>query len=688
MVKMMMTMMKTSIVLSWLLLSGKVQSQPSNDECTTATVIPSMASFPYTINTSGFLNGTESINEPSLSCYFYEPDFPSSTLFFSWTPSETGLYDFSTIGSTGSDRNNNVFPTIGILEGSQCDEVNEVVCGFQFLRGVELTAMTTYIIEIIERPYDFDENRIFGGNLVLTITPTPPAAPNDECADATVIPSTPSFPYIDRVNLARVTENLDDPLLSCNIVLENTDGKTIWYEWTPTTSGMYDFSAIGSTSVLNDDISADTFLGIYQGNTCSDMQELRCGQQRLRMVDIQAGTTYFIRLGTIIVELGNELILTVQMSTLPPPNDQCQNAIVVDPLVREIITGDTTEAFIDNVTDGFCGTFIEGPGLWYKTSNGMPNDSLSVVASTCNAGTTFDTKISVFTGSSCEDLVCVGGDDDVGGACGTSSTFSFTASALTEYWVLVHGAGATSTGNFSLTIDANPSFLALVDSRTNNIVGELGDVIDYSSTELYKASSANLNIQAIFLQTAVRSVRVTFDRTRRSLCEEKAPYAVFGDIMGRFKNATIPLGNHVVTATPYTQSGCAGALAEVALVQRFDVVGCQIAYNVYDASPVSTFFVALVDDMVIPALPCAVNINVVAQCGFGIGSVRTVLQNAVNQTVIQARTERENPYYLFGDRNGKTFSGSIAPGRYTLTSTIDGIRHPSLTFSVGNDTCV
>jgi hypothetical protein len=686
---MMMTMTKTWIILSWMLLSDKVQSQPSNDKCTNATIIPSMTSFPYTLNTSGFLNGTECLNEPSLSCYFYDPYFPSSSLFFSWTPSETGLYDFSTIGSTGSDINNNVFPAIGILEGSQCDEVNEVVCGFQFLRGVALTAMTTYIIEIIERPYDFDENRIFGGNLVLTITPTPPAAVNDECVTATVIPSTPSFPYIDAVSLARVTENLEDPLLSCNIVLENTDGKTIWYEWTPTTSGMYDFSAIGSTSVLNDDISADTFLGIYQGNTCNDMQEIRCGQQRLRMVEIQAGTTYFIRLGTIIVELGNELILTVQMSTLPPPNDQCQNAIVVDPLAREIITGDTTEAFIDNVSDGFCGTFIEGPGLWYKILNGMPNNTLPVVTSTCNAGTTFDTKISVFTGSSCEDLVCVGGDDDVGGACGTSSAFSFTASALTEYWVLVHGVGSTSTGNFSLTIDATPSYLALVDSRTNNIVGELGDVIDYSSMELYMASSANLNIQAIFRPTSVQSVLVTFNRQRNSFCEETAPYAVFGDIMGQFKNATIPLGNHVITAIPYTEPNCTGAQADVALVQRLDVVGCQLAYNVYDAALQAEFFFAdLVDDMVFPALPCAVNIFMVAQCAFEIGSVRMVLRNADNHLVLQVRTEREEPYYLFGDGLGRIFSGSIAPGRYTLATTIDGIRHPKLRFSVGNDTCV
>jgi hypothetical protein len=93
-----------------------------------------------------------------------------------------------------------------------------------------------------------------------------------------------------------------------------------------------------------------------------------------------------------------------------------------------------------------CGTIQTTGGVWYVVAGtGAP-----MTASLC--GTVWDSKISVFSGPNCNTLTCVGGNDDFGPACATTSaSFTFNTVVGVNYYILVHGFSTTSAFNISLT---------------------------------------------------------------------------------------------------------------------------------------------------------------------------------------------------------------------------------------------
>jgi len=128
-------------------------------------------------------------------------------------------------------------------------------------------------------------------------------------------------------------------------------------------------------------------------------------------------------------------------------NDLCANAVTVS--CGSSTAGTTIGAFFDAV--GTCGTTNTAPGVWYK----FVGTGDFVTASTCNAAT-FDTKISVFSGS-CTALNCIGGVDDSPGCAGFTTQFSWSTVPGVDYFILVHGFGS-ATGNFTLSISCVPQF--------------------------------------------------------------------------------------------------------------------------------------------------------------------------------------------------------------------------------------
>lgn len=418
-----------------------------------------------------------------------------------------------------------------------------------------------------------------------------------------------------------------------------------------------------------------TTIGIYEGDSCEALEEMKCqpGGTRLGQVELVAGTTYRIKVGVFAEE--GSLLLTVQPTPPPPPNDECVNAIPVTSGI--VITGDTTNAFLDNELEQACGGYDEASGVWYKYDNAN-GDVFSIIASTCDEGTTFDTKISMFKGDDCGTLQCIGSVDDVyGKECVLSSILAILADEATTYWILVHGF-ATSTGNFTLTVDSSSDFFVLVDGETNNVTHVLGDIVDYSASYML---SPMINIQAIFSDDPpVESVRMTFDNPPRSFCKGTPPYSVFGDSNGNFFGKAIPIGLHAVNATAYAESDCQGA--EVAMLsQSFEVVGCSLYFQYYDASNSSSYLES--EDIALSGWPCDVNIEAVVYCGFTVGGVRMEFRDTSTNTLILTRTEMVPPYFLFGvDTDGDIATGSIPPGDYSITAWVDGIQHSPYNFSV------
>lgn len=134
---------------------------------------------------------------------------------------------------------------------------------------------------------------------------------------------------------------------------------------------------------------------------------------------------------------------TIQCTTCAGiTNDVCSSAIPI--ACGQTISATTAGANIDAV--GTCGTALNtAPGVWYS----FVGDGQSTTLSLC--GSSYDTKIGVFSGT-CASLTCVAGNDDF---CGTSSQVTFTSTAGTNYFVLVTGFSSGS-GAFTLARTCTP----------------------------------------------------------------------------------------------------------------------------------------------------------------------------------------------------------------------------------------
>ncbi|MFQ5453058.1 MAG: hypothetical protein ACE5D6_02590, partial [Candidatus Zixiibacteriota bacterium] len=120
-----------------------------------------------------------------------------------------------------------------------------------------------------------------------------------------------------------------------------------------------------------------------------------------------------------------------------PANDDCANAEVVGDVVN--LPYSTDLATFDGV--GTCNT---APNIWYSYTASCDGD---LTVSLC--GSSYDTKLAVYEGTSCDPLgVEVGCNDDL---CGLQSEVAFTTTAGSTYLIEVGGYSA-ATGNGLLSI--------------------------------------------------------------------------------------------------------------------------------------------------------------------------------------------------------------------------------------------
>jgi hypothetical protein len=516
---------------------------------------------------------------------------------------------------------------------------------------------------------------------------------NDECVNATVIPSNTALPYTTSpIPFNNASYNYFDPVTSCNATSldfpKGTDGATMWYSFMPSTTGLFAFSTTESTLNMQGDFSGNfsSIIGIFTGSACNSLQEVTCSRLRMGVtaVNLVAGTPYYIKVGTFDDEVGGQLKLSVKVGTPPPPNAQCANAVAIDPVAGQAIT-DTIDFAFTKSEYGCSYTSIQTKGLWYKFTNVL-SYPVSITVTTCSENTNFDTIINIFEGTDCGSLGCVGGNDDFTFECGLASTITFLASEQSTYYILVEGINdEDAEGKFTLTVNSSPNYFAVIDSKLDEVSDVLGQELQYGLVP------PKLNIQAVFANDVpVQSVRVTFDNPARSSCELAAPYSVFGDTDGDYYDASIPLGPHKVKATAYAQSGCNGP-AGPSISNTFDVRGCSTSFIIVEADT-GNFVYFLTsnpsDDPdfanIVDAIPCKVNIELDIFCGFDITSVQLDLRNLQSNRIIKSQKEFFTPYYLFGNDGDTINSGSIGPGTYNISATIDGIKHPDVEFQVSN----
>ncbi len=128
---------------------------------------------------------------------------------------------------------------------------------------------------------------------------------------------------------------------------------------------------------------------------------------------------------------------------LTPPNDACVNAVSVG-APPSTTPGSTMEATVDPGLS-LCVTPVTAPGVWYS----FIGTGTTITANLCTGATTYDSKLSVFSGS-CDVPVCIVGNDN---SCGLQSCVTFYASPGVTYFFLVHGS-SSNTGSFELAVSS------------------------------------------------------------------------------------------------------------------------------------------------------------------------------------------------------------------------------------------
>lgn len=241
--------------------------------------------------------------------------------------------------------------------------------------------------------------------LLLISTPALAEAPtNDDFDDATVINA---LPFSETADASMATYAGDDPWPSCGAGFVN-----VWYSFTPAEAmwletDWYD----GSSSAI----------AVYTG-THGDLTEVACRSdwyfgESLRFEAHASTTYYFMVSGT------GWVTLNLRQGAPPPPNDDFDNATIVD----ELPFSDTVNASLATwSTDDPDSCTIAGiPTIWYAFT---PAQNMTLLAQARSG--THDTSFSVYSGVS-SDLTMV--------ACHPSSIepLLFYARAGVTYYFMV-----------------------------------------------------------------------------------------------------------------------------------------------------------------------------------------------------------------------------------------------------------
>jgi len=252
-------------------------AQPANDNFADAAPI---ASLPF---------GTS----VDLSDATTEPDEPllcgaTQTVWYAFTPTSDAVVRADATGSSFSDTNLSIYradgPGLGSLTWLGCGSFGSPVV-------FAAQAGTTYYVQ---GGSFFGE----GGTLGVHLEVVPPP-PNDDFANA--LPYT--GPFSDTQDITGATNQAGEPPSSCLGGLTNT----VWYSFTPTTSGSISADTEGG-------FSAD--VAVYTGSSLETLTELGCSLYGgVFTFHAVAGTTYHLQAG------GHTVYGLLQLNVFetPPP---------------------------------------------------------------------------------------------------------------------------------------------------------------------------------------------------------------------------------------------------------------------------------------------------------------------------------------------------------------------------------
>jgi hypothetical protein len=207
----------------------------------------------------------------------------------------------------------------------------------------------------------------------------------------------------------------------------------------------------------------------------------------------------------------------------------------------------------------------------------------------------------------------------------------------------------------------------LVNAGTNTDIMPLTDGLQISQSMVQGLS---LSVRANTNPSVVGSVFLKISGpVNRTITENVAPYALFGDRNGNYNGRNLPVGNYTLEATPYSQSNRRGTAGSTTTIQ-FSIVASPVpvigSFTLINAGTNGTIMELTDGIQINQSQVQGLSLNIRANTSPSVvGSVFLKISGPVNRTT----TENVEPYALFGDRNGN-YNGRILPvGNYTLEAT-------------------
>ena len=179
-------------------------------------------------------------------------------------------------------------------------------------------------------------------------------------------------------------------------------GRSVWWSWTAPADGAVTITTAGS--------SFDTLLAVYTGDTLSNLTFVTFNDRETNTsivtFNVVAGTVYQISVDGAIGTAGNIVLhLTLGPTEAPPANDRFAN--------RALIAGSQTNVSASNVgasrepAEPLHAHVLGANSVWW-TWTAPSSGGLTLTTE----GSSFDTVVGVYTGSSISNLAFVAANDD------------------------------------------------------------------------------------------------------------------------------------------------------------------------------------------------------------------------------------------------------------------------------------
>jgi hypothetical protein len=398
---------------------------PANDNFANATVISGATG--HTDGTN--LGSSVQTNEPEPHAYSFcnynngSGNSPAGkTVWYKWTAPAGGTYSFDTLA------NPNFNTALAVYTGSAVTNLTELACNddyspstIQSRLNLNATGGQIYYIQVDGAN---DGTNPIAGTFRLNWQ-QPPA--NDNFANALTL--TGETGNTAATNFGASVEYQEPQNASV------LGGASVWWNWTAPSNGQYYFKTKNS--------GFNTTLGIYTGSAVGSLTT-KGGNDDVSGGDNTSYATFTATGGTlyrISVDgfQGATGSIVLAWGLVPPTNDDFVNATG--------ITGPSGSASGTNVgatTETGEPAFLSGNrSVWWTwTAPGTSSYTFNT------EGSSFNTRLAVFTGSSVNALSPVASNDDVSGA-DNKSKVTFSGVSGTVYHIAVDGTGG-ATGSVAL----------------------------------------------------------------------------------------------------------------------------------------------------------------------------------------------------------------------------------------------